>query len=165
MKQQLLDSGIAPAARKSNSVPSNALIGSGLGLKIAASALLLASTVFAQEVSVLPITSWRVLIAAGAGMTGTFIFLNTVGLVLDRHKIIAILSGAFLAAMFGPVLANFLLFRFSWLSWTYYLDGASGALCGLVTTPALAVLRNPGPVLEWITDNIPLIHFFKKKKD
>lgn len=93
------------------------------------------------------------------GIFGTYVFMRRVGFKVDHEKVIALLMGAGMAALFAPLLAN---------AGSHYMpvifpdhllvDAAAGCAIGMLSTPLLGFIRDPKPTLEF------LVSLWKKKE-
>lgn len=96
-----------------------------------------------------------------AGFFGAYAFLDS-KINSSRAKIIAILIGGGFASIFGPLAANALGYYFPWVGTvTYFVEAAVGAMIGLLCTPMLGMLRDPGTAVSFLLSHLP---FMKKSK-
>ena len=129
---------------------------SGIALEQISGIVSLFLAVVASSTAVHSIILWDAVIAGTAGFFGAFSFLNS--MKLSENKIVAVCISGGLASIFGPIVANFLSFQFPWVGdVSYFLDAAAGCLLGLLSTPLLAILRDPSPALTFLATFIPFL--------
>jgi len=106
------------------------------------------------------ITVWHCAVAGLGGIGGAFAFINpekSTGV----EKFIAMLVAAAMASLLGPLLARWVGHEQPWVGHVnYYVTAAGGWVVGLISTPLLRLLHNPGPMFSFL---IGLIPFFGKK--
>jgi MFS family permease len=111
------------------------------------------------------ITVWHCVAGGMAGVFGAYAFINPEKST-PSQKIIAILIGAGMASLLGPLLAQWAGHSWPWIgAVNYYVSAAAGLLVGLFTTPLLRTINNPGPVIVFVLTLLPGVGFLFKKKD
>lgn len=116
------------------------------------------ATAQGQNVSI-----WHAAAAGMAGIFGAWVFINP-ETSTTRTRIVALLTGAGLASLFGPLLARAGGFYYPWVGdVNYFVTAAAGLFVGLVCTPILRVLHNPGPAISLLLQN--MFSWLPKKKD
>jgi hypothetical protein len=99
---------------------------------------------------------WNAAISGLGGIFGAFCFLRKAQLVLEHQKTSAIMIGAGLASLFGPIVANAASYYLPWVGHaSYFVDAGMGCLVGLLSTPLLGMLRNPEEALQILSRFVP----------
>lgn len=112
-----------------------------------------------QDVSV-----WHCAAAGLTGILGGWIFVNPETATV-KTKVVAMLAAAAFASLLGPLLARWFSFSFHWAGTANYIVTAAGGLViGLVCTPMLRFMHNPGPTITFIANFIPFLNWGKRQR-
>lgn len=103
-----------------------------------------------QDVSV-----WHCAAAGFTGILGGWIFVNP-ETATAGSKVLSMLTAAAFSSMLGPLLAFWLADSFAWVgAANYFVSAACGLVVGLICTPVLRLLHNPGPAIAVIVGLLP----------
>jgi len=124
---------------------------------VGAIVLAAAATATGQDVAV-----WYAAAAGLAGIFGAYAFVNP-DKTSGAQKVVTVLIGSGMASLLGPVVARWAAYQWPWVgSVDYFVTAAAGALVGLLCTPVLRFVHNPGPLLGFL----PVVGgLFRKTKE
>lgn len=108
------------------------------------------------------VSVWHCAAAGLTGILGGWIFINP-ETTSTRAKLMAMLASAAFASMLGPLAARWLAHTNEWVGTAnYFVTAAAGLVVGLVCTPSLRLLHNPGPAFAFIVGLIPFLNWGKR---
>lgn len=108
------------------------------------------------------VSVWHCAAAGLTGILGGWIFINP-ETASTRAKLMSMLASAAFASMLGPLAARWLAHENAWVGTAnYFVTAAAGLVVGLVSTPTLRLLHNPGPTISFIASFIPFLNWGRR---
>lgn len=101
------------------------------------------------------VTAWHCAAAGFTGILGGWIFVNP-ETATGRSKLLSMMAAAAFSSMLGPLLAFYFAHTFTWVGVAnYFVTAACGLVVGLICTPILRLLHNPGPAVAIVVSLLP----------